>query len=284
VLYPGLTQPERGYMLVATRQTPHALLGILLAGFMAAFMSTVATQLNWGSSYLVEDFYRRFLKKNGSEPHYVNVSRLATVFLVIAAAVVALQLGSVSAGWKIVLELGAGTGGVYLLRWYWWRVNAWSEISAMVAALVTTLVLHSNTLWTAMAGRTQPFSGSEPVIFAKTTLCTTGITTLVWVTVTLFTPQEQTDTLVNFYRKVRPQITGWKPIAKLAGDEQGTRDLGKNLVSWLLGCVFIYSTLFCIGEWCFGRYRLGFLLAGLAVVSGAAISWLMPKPAEWRTD
>lgn len=284
VLYPGLTQPERGYMLVATRQTPHALLGILLAGFMAAFMSTVATQLNWGSSYLVEDFYRRFLKKNGSEPHYVNVSRVATVFLVIVAAVVALQLSSVGAGWKIVLELGAGTGSVYLLRWYWWRVNAWSEISAMVAALVTTLVLHSEALWTAIAGRTQPFSGSDPVIFAKTTLCTTGITTLVWITVTLLTSQEQPDTLVNFYRKVRPQITGWKPIAKLAGDGQGTRDLGRNLVSWLLGCVFIYSTLFCIGEWCFGRYRRGLLLAGLAVVSGAAISWLMPKPAEWRTD
>ncbi len=284
VLYPGLTQPERGYMLVATRQTPHALLGILLAGFMAAFMSTVATQLNWGSSYLVEDFYRRFLKKNGSEPHYVNVSRVATVFLVIVAAVVALQLSSVGAGWKIVLELGAGTGSVYLLRWYWWRVNAWSEISAMVAALVTTLVLHSEALWMAIAGRTQPFSGSDPVIFAKTTLCTTGITTLVWITVTLLTSQEQPDTLVNFYRKVRPQITGWKPIAKLAGDGQGTRDLGRNLVSWLLGCVFIYSTLFCIGEWCFGRYRRGLLLAGLAVVSGAAISWLMPKPAEWRTD
>ncbi len=284
VLYPGLAQPERGYMLVATRQTPHAVLGILLAGFMAAFMSTVATQLNWGSSYLVEDFYRRFLKKNGSESHYVNASRLATVFLVMAAAFVAFQLGSISAGWKIVLELGAGTGGVYLLRWYWWRVNAWSEISSMVAALLTTLALHSEAFWMAMAGRPQPFSGSDPVIFAKTTLCTTAITTLVWVTVTLLTPTENTDTLVSFYRKVRPHITGWKPIAGLAGDEQGTRDLGKNLVSWLLGCVLIYSTLFCIGEWCFGRYQLGFLLAGLAVVSGAAISWLMPKPAGWRTD
>src|SRR5213595_932671 len=219
VLYPGLAQPERGYMLVVTRQTPHALLGILLAGFMAAFMSTVATQLNWGSSYLVEDFYRRFLKKNGSEAHYVNVSRLATVFLVIAAALVALQLGSVGAGWKIVLELGAGTGGVYLLRWYWWRVNAWSEISAMTAALATTLALHSSWLWTALAGREQPFSGSDPVIFAKTTLCTTGVTTLVWIGVTLLTPAEPGDTLVKFYRKVRPQITGWQPVAKLAGDE-----------------------------------------------------------------
>ncbi len=139
VLYPGLAQPERGYMMVATRHTPHALLGILLAGFMAAFMSTVATQLNWGSSYLVEDFYRRFVKKKASEAHYVNASRLATFFLVVAAAWVSMQLQSVSEGWKIVLELGAGTGGVYLLRWYWWRVNAWSEISAMAAALVTTL-------------------------------------------------------------------------------------------------------------------------------------------------
>jgi hypothetical protein len=251
---------------------------------MAAFMSTVATQLNWGSSYLVEDFYRRFLKKNGSEAHYVNASRLATVFLVIAAALVALQLASVSAGWKIVLELGAGTGGVYLLRWYWWRVNAWSEISAMIAALVTTLLLHSSALWMAIAGRPQPFSGSDPVIFAKTTLCTTGITTLVWVAVTLLTPQEQTDTLVRFYKKVRPQVTGWQPIAKLVGDHTVTRDLTKNLMSWVLGCVFIYSALFCIGEWCFGRYLAGFLLAGLAVACGAGISLLMPKPAEWRTD
>src|SRR5438034_1071973 len=113
ILYPNLAQPERGFMLVATRQTPHALLGILLAGFMAAFMSTVATQLNWGSSYLIEDFYRRFLKKEGSEAHFVNASRLATALLVVAAAAVAWELKSVSDGWKIVLELGAGTGGVY---------------------------------------------------------------------------------------------------------------------------------------------------------------------------
>ena len=235
VLYPGLAQPERGYMLVATRNTPHAVLGILLAGFMAAFMSTIATQLNWGSSYLVEDFYRRFLKKDGSEAHYVNASRLATAFLCVAAAVVAWNLTSVSEGWKIVLELGAGTGGVYLLRWYWWRVNAWSEISAMMAALVTTLALHSSSLWMAIAGRKQPFSGSDPVIFAKTTLCTTGVTTLVWLAVTLLTAPEHGDTLVRFYKKVRPQITGWKPVAKIAGDETVTRDLGRNLIELAAG-------------------------------------------------
>ena len=284
VLYPNLAQPERGFMLVATRQTPHALLGILLAGFMAAFMSTVATQLNWGSSYLVEDFYRRFLKKDGSEPHYVNVSRLATALLVVAAAAVAWELTSVSEGWKIVLELGAGTGGVYLLRWYWWRINAWSEISAMIAALFTTLALHSKALWMATAGRPQPFNGSDPVIFAKTTLCTTGITTLVWLAVTLMTPAETGDTLAKFYRKVRPQITGWKPIAKLGGDEPVTRDLGRNLLSWLLGCILIYSALFCIGELCFGRYGAGLAFAAAAIVCGWAISRLMPKANEWQIN
>ena len=284
VLYPNLAQPERGFMLVAIRQTPHALLGILLAGFMAAFMSTVATQLNWGSSYLIEDFYRRFLKKEGSESHFVNASRLATGFLVVAAATVAWQLTSVSAGWKIVLELGAGTGGVYLLRWYWWRVNAWSEISAMLAAMLTTLALHFGALWTALIGRPQPFSGSDPVIFAKTTLCTTGITTLVWIAVTLLTAAEPNDTLVKFYTKVRPQITGWQPVAKLAGDVPVTRDLGRNLLSWIIGCILIYSALFSIGKLCFGFYLEGLLLAVLAIASALAISRLMPKPAEWQAN
>jgi solute:Na+ symporter, SSS family len=282
VLYPGLAQPEKGYMLVATRQTPHALLGILLAGFMAAFMSTVATQLNWGSSYLVEDFYRRFLNKKGSESHYVNASRIATVFLVLAAAGVAWNLESVGDGWKIVLELGAGTGGVYLLRWYWWRVNAWSEISAMTAALIAALTLNSSVLWMSLLGRPQPFSGSDPVIFAKSTLCTTAFTTLVWLAVTFFTDAEPAEILVAFYRKVRPQITGWKPIAKLAGDEPVTRDLGRNLMSWIVGCVLVYSTLFAIGELCFGRFAMGAALALVAVICGVVIWRLMPESADWQ--
>ena len=282
VLYPNLAQPERGYMLVATQHTPHALLGILLAGFMAAFMSTVATQLNWGSSYLVEDFYRRFIKKDANESHYVNASRLATIFLVVAAAWVSMQLQSVSEGWKIVLELGAGTGGVYLLRWYWWRVNAWSEISAMAAALITTLALHSHTLWQSLIGRPEPFSGSDPVIFAKTTLCTTGITTLVWLGVTLLTPAEPGQTLVDFYRRVRPDIRGWKPIARISGVEEITQDLGKNLASWLIGCIFVYTALASIGQFCFGRVLPGFLFALVCVASGVALYRLMPKPTEWR--
>lgn len=284
VLYPGLAQPERGYMLVATQHTPHALLGILLAGFMAAFMSTVATQLNWGSSYLVEDFYRRFVKKDASEAHYVNASRLATIFLVVAAAWVSMQLQSVSEGWKIVLELGAGTGGVYLLRWYWWRVNAWSEISAMAAALATTLALHSHTLWMNLAGRPVPFQGSDPVVFAKTTLCTTGVTTLVWIAVTLLTPAEPEQTLVDFYRRVRPDVRGWERVARASGVVETTRDLGTNLLSWLIGCVFVYTALFSIGQLCFGRMAPGLFLGLVCAASGVALYRLMPKAAEWRNS
>ena len=284
VLYPNLAQPERGYMLVATQHTPHALLGILLAGFMAAFMSTVATQLNWGSSYLVEDFYRRFVKKGASESHYVNASRLATIFLVVAAAWVSMQLQSVSEGWKIVLELGAGTGGVYLLRWYWWRVNAWSEISAMAAALAATLALHSHALWQLLIGRAEPFGGSDPVVFAKTTLCTTGVTTLVWLVVTLLTPPERGQTLVDFYRRVRPDVRGWQPIARVSGVAEITQDLGKNLVSWLAGCVFVYTALFCIGQICFGRIPSALLLGLVCAASGVALYRLMPKPTEWRVS
>ena len=163
ILYPGLKQPEPAYMRIVTEHMPHALRGIVFAGFMAAFMSTIATQLNWGASYLVSDFYRRFLKKNGSEKHYVNASRLATVILVILSAYVSAQLGSILAGWEIVLLIGAGTGGVYLLRWYWWRINAWSEISAMATALVVSLAIR----WL------KPFGGLEAVVFAKTALTVT---------------------------------------------------------------------------------------------------------------
>ncbi len=255
-LFPGLAHPESGYMRVATTTMPHALRGILIAGFMAAFMSTIATQLNWGSSYLVEDFYRRFIRRDASEKHYVNISRIATLLLVAASAFVSAQLVTISQGWQVVLEVGAGTGGVYLLRWYWWRVNAWSEISAMATALTMTLLLHE---WPI-------FGGSAPVIFAKTTLATTGVTTAVWVLVTLLTPAEPDDVLVRFYRKVRPHVTGWRRIAALAPEVPQTRDLGRNLLAWVLGCAMVYSALFGGGKLCFGRIGAGTVLLGLAGV------------------
>jgi Na+/proline symporter len=253
-LYPGLAHPESGYMLIATTYMPPALRGILIAGFMAAFMSTIATQLNWGSSYLIEDFYRRFIRRDASEKHYVNMSRLATLLLVAASAYVSAQLATISQGWEVVLEVGAGTGGVYLLRWYWWRINAWSEISAMATALAMTLLLH----------RWPVFSGSAPVIFAKTTLVTTGVTTIVWVLATVLTPAEPDEILLRFYRKVRPHAAGWRRIAELAPELPQTRDLGQNLLAWLLGCAMVYAALFGIGKLCFGQIGVGIGLLGAA--------------------
>jgi SSS family solute:Na+ symporter len=271
VLYPHLDRPETGYMLVATHYMPPALRGILLAGFLAAFMSTIATQLNWGSSYLVSDFYRRFLQRNRSEKHYVLMSRISTLLLVVVTAWVSTKLTSVAQGWKVVLQVGAGTGGVYLLRWYWWRVNAWSEISAMATALVTTILLREPHLSEWLFQRPQVFTGSDAVIFAKTTLVTTGVTTLVWVAVTLLTRAEPDDVLVAFYRRVHPHTGGWTRVARLAPDVPETRDLGRNLLCWILGCAMVYAALFGIGQLCFGRTGRGL---GLLLISAACAAWM----------
>jgi Na+/proline symporter len=261
VLYPKLEHPESGYMMVVTQHVPPALRGIVVAGFMAAFMSTFATQLNWGASYLVADFYRRFLKKDGSEGHYVTMSRVATGSLVIAAAYVSAQLASIRSGWEFVLEVGAGTGGVYLLRWYWWRINAWSEISAMATALVSSVALR----WWA------PFVGNQPVVFAKTALATTALTTLVWVIVTFLTSPEPESVLVNFYRKVRPHVGGWGPIARLAPEVAPTRDLGRNLMCWVLGCAMVYAALFGGGWLILGPRGRGALSMLIAAICGALL-------------
>jgi len=258
VLYPHLEHPESGYMLMATEHFPPALRGILLAGFLAAFMSTVSTQLNWGTSYLVEDFYRRFIRPKAVEAHYVNASRLLTLVLVAVIGFVAAQLASIREGWTFVLEVGAGTGAVYILRWYWWRINAWSEISAMATALVVAVTIHF----------AKPFQGAAPIVFAKSALTTTGITTLVWLVVTMLTPAESPVVLTSFYRTVRPQAAGWRPIAALAPDVPPTRDLGRNLWSWLLGCVMVYSALIGVGKLLLGAHALGVALLGVAIVSG----------------
>ena len=277
VLHPELRNPgqnpESGYMLVLNQHLPHAWRGVAIAGFLAAFMSTVATQLNWGASYLVSDFYRRFVKKEASDSHYVNVSRVATVILVIAAAIVAALLTSIKSGWEFVLELGAGTGIIYLLRWYWWRINAWSEIAAMVTAMAVSLSLRG---WQALAdaGRASaPFTGSGPVIFAKSALTTTLFTTVISLTVTMLTQPESNDILVRFYRKVRPDVRGWKPVAHLAPEVKETRDLGRNLIAWILGCGMVYLALFGMGKLIMKEPGLGLLLLVGSAVCAALLYW-----------
>src|SRR5271156_3773851 len=266
VLYPRLQHPETSYMMIVNDHVPHALRGIIVAGFLAAFISTIATQLNWGASYIVEDFYRRFLVRRATERHYVRVSQLVTILLVVATGYVSAQLESIRSGWQVVLQVGAGTGSVYMLRWYWWRINAWSEISAMITALVLTLALHWDALANALVHRPTIFTGSDTVIFAKDILTTTLLTTLVWIAVTFLTAKEPDSILLSFYRKVMPDVTGWKPIATLAPEIPPSHDLARNLWCWILGCVMVYSALFGVGKLLFHSYPLGFVLVVLAII------------------
>jgi len=267
VLYPGLEHAETGYMLIVNHQVPQALRGIILAGFLAAFMSTIATQLNWGTSYLVEDFYRRFLRRGATERHYVIVAQLVTLFLVTVTGYVSAQLSSIRSGWLVVLQIGAGTGSVYMLRWFWWRINAWSEISAMATSLALSVAFQWKGLWLALLGRTEVFSGSSTVVFAKTALATTLVTTIVWVAVTLLTKPEPESILLAFYRKVRPQVTGWRPIAALAPEIAETRGLRRNLWCWVLGSVMVYSALFGVGKLLLLQPGVGAVLVIVATVS-----------------
>lgn len=263
--------PQQGYVMVLRDYLPPALRGVMIAAFLAAFMSTLGTQLNWGVSYLVNDLYRRFLARDRSERHYVAIGRAFTIVLVLISGYVASQLTSIGQGWQIVLELGIGTGAVYILRWYWWRINAWSEIVAMTVAAVVTLILHRLT-----------FSGNDAVVFAKTSLITAGCTTLAWVIATFITPAEPDDKLLSFYRRVHPTIYGWKKVASMAPEMAEVRDLGSNAFDWVMGCVMVYGTLFGIGKIVFGAWLAGLVLLACAALSGYLIFWDLSRRG-WQT-
>ncbi|HVS88756.1 MAG TPA: sodium:solute symporter family protein [Candidatus Acidoferrum sp.] len=260
------TEPEKGYVMVLRDFLPPALRGLMIAAFLAAFMSTVGTQLNWGTSYLLNDFYRRFLVRRASDKHYVAVSKLFIVLLVILSGYAAANITSIQSAWQLLLGMGAGTGGVLLLRWYWWRINAWSEISSMTAAFVVSLSL-----------RKAQFSGNDSVVFAKTALITTVATTVVWLITTLITQPETEERLLQFYRRVRPTVHGWKHIAVLAPEIQPVRDLSANTFDWIMGCALVYCCMFSIGELVLQEWLAGFLLLAAAAASGCFIYWSLSR-------
>jgi Na+/proline symporter len=229
LLYPGLEDAEIGYVYAMRDLLPAGLLGMMVASFAAAFMSTISTQLNWGSSYLVNDIYRRFLRRDGSETHYVLASRLATVLLAGLGALTAATMGSVEGAWKFLLAIGAGTGPVYLLRWYWWRINAWSEVSAMAAALIVSLILQ----W--IFG----LDVNAPSDFALVMLLTVVLTSVVWLTVTYMTGPEDESVL--------------DPV---------------SFSYWILGCVVVFTSLFGIGHFLVGSTATGIIMLVCSVGVG----------------
>jgi solute:Na+ symporter, SSS family len=258
VLYPGLADPESGYVKVMVDVLPPFWRGFLIAAFFAAYMSTISTQLNWGASYLINDVYRRFWAPGRSETHYAGAGRLATLVMMLIAGVVTLNIGTVEGAWKFLLAIGAGTGLVYLLRWYWWRVNAWSEVSAMGAALVFSLV--------AQLGF--GLSADDPRGFAYLLLVTTAATTIVWLAVTYLTPAEPIESLRAFHRRVRVGGPGWRAVAP---DAAGETAIGAGLVQWLLGCAVVYLALFGIGGLVLGRPGSG----AIAVVAAVLLTWYL---------
>jgi solute:Na+ symporter, SSS family len=257
--YPNLANPEEGYVRVMVDILPSPFKGVLLAAFAAAYMSTISTHLNWGASYLVNDVYLRFVKPDASPRAQVLASRLATAVLMVSSLVVMGFLSSVEQGWKILLALGAGTGLVFILRWYWWRVNAWSEISAMVASFATSLTLAS-------FGHSMSDTGTPD--YAFTMLVTVGITTVVWLAVTLMTAPESNETLERFYRRVRPGGIGWRTVSRRLGYVDDRIPGGAlSWVNWLAGLAAVYAAVFAVGALVTGSPRRALVYGAVAVAS-----------------
>lgn len=285
VVYPGLgdpnhadpvlQDPEAGYPLLMLEYLPVGLLGFMLTAFLAAFMSTIDTHLNWGASYLVNDFYKRFIEPEANPEHYVAISRISVILIMIVAGVTSLFMNSIAGAWKFLIALNAGIGLVQILRWYWWRINAWSEISAMLSALVVSIVVFIH-----------PATKNE---FALQMLVIVPISTIVWVTVTFLTQPVPTETLISFYNRVKPSKFGWNNIYQLISSQSGeesdkptqltipTDTRTPALVNWVVGVIFIYSFLFSIGKLLLGYAISGSIFLLIAIITGFIMYINLPR-------
>ncbi len=269
---PGVVRHDMAYPAMLTF-LPHGLLGIVVASLFAAFMSTISTHLNWGASYLVNDFYRRFINPSAGEKQLVLMGRLATVVLMLLAGLLALVLSNALQAFNIMLQIGAGTGLLFILRWFWWRINAFSEITAMVVsflvAIVFQLVLPGMGV-KAISGHIQLVSG-------------VAITTFAWLTVTFMTKPTQRTQLIKFYTLVHPGGPGWKSISVAAGARQpDSWNVPRGILNMVLGCFGVYSALFATGYWIYGNRLPAVLLTvtGRAAVLLLVWSWSGSKSSE----
>ncbi|MCY2954126.1 MAG: Na+:solute symporter [Planctomycetota bacterium] len=244
---------------------PPGFMGLMVAGLLAAYVSTIITHLNWGTSYVVHDCYRRFMNPGADEKHYVLVGRVATGFLMIAASLLTYVLESAEANFKLMVSIGAGTGLIYLLRWFWWRINAWSEIAAMVSSFAISAGFF-------IAGKYgHKVSGDYSLI------ATVLGTTFVWVLITYITPAVDHATLVRFYQLVRPAGPGWKHIRAAAGVGPSPDSLPTALLGWVIGCLFVYSALFGAGSFIYGRTPQAIVWTILFIFSGIALAGILPR-------
>jgi Na+/proline symporter len=243
---------------------PQGLLGLVVASLAAAYMSTISTHLNWGASYIVDDFYRRFVARGRQERHYVRVARLSTVMLIVLAGALSLWLESALQAFRILLQIGAGTGLIFLLRWFWWRISAWSELAAMVISFLVAVYLQFVHVELGFA----PIDPSAALVLGV------AITTAGWLAVTWLTPPTDPATLQAFYDRVRPFDRGWRAAVRTSGAEGG---FSAALLSWFLGCVSVYAALFGTGYLLYGRTLLAAVYFLVAAAAAAGIFRLLPK-------
>jgi Na+/proline symporter len=244
---------------------PHGVLGLMVAGLLAAYVSTISTHLNWGTSYLVHDLYRRFIRNDAGERHYVMMGRIVTALLMVLAAGMTFLLESARASFELLLSIGAGSGLLYLLRWYWWRINAWSEIAAMVVSFVVSIGFFA-------AGKLGASINPNTAL-----LVTVFTTTCAWIAATLMTRPENEQTLVRFYQLVRPAGSLWGPIPARAGVGSSPDSISMQLLGWVLGCTFIYATLFGAGSALYGLRMQAAVFLVVWIISGAGLLGILRK-------
>ena len=272
--FPGVSQDKLGndlaYSAMLTK-LPAGLLGLVIASLVAAYMSTISTHLNWGSSYIVNDFYSRYIKKGASEKELVNVGRLSTVLLMVVSAILALVLQNALQLFNIILMFGAGTGLIFLLRWFWWRINAWSEITAMLVSGVISILFNFTSLGILVFGGVDPASDKEVIGMLPgwtTYPLIVFITTVSWLLVTYLTKPEKTSTLLNFYKKTQPGGPGWKKIFSENKENLVKKDwnVPSGILATILGCFTIYGALFGTGYWIYGKYLKASILTIVVII------------------
>ena len=277
VLFPDLGHGEKGdgFVMVMRDYLPAGLLGLLVAAFFAAYMSTLATHLNWGASYTINDFYRRFIVKGKGEKHYVFASRVATIVILILSLLVTARLERITAAWEFIITASGGVGLVLLLRWYWWRVNAWSEITALIAPFILYGII---LLWSAQLPPDAPIQ--MYLHFPYTLFYIAGCTTLLWLIITFMTKPVDEKVLTSFYERVKPGGRLWKPIAEKMPHIKPVINFKDLAICWISGVIMVYMALFGIGKLLFGEYLTAVVYFAVVAVAAWIITMNIRKDAK----